>query len=269
MRQFIGITRFALLGPMGEGDFVFPHRKKPAVLSRSQWVHSPQYLAHRLMLWKALALPSIIAMQRQLPSGYFYNHLVAINPNLPNEKALLSTFPWFVRVVRIAPEERLEHGLEHAINALAAQDEYFTFRLDDDDALTDDYLPMVASLWERGHSIITPVEGYFIGANRRKPHLPLRMVPAVNAGSPHGIGAFNAHIHALGKHNAIPGTVGITGRVYWLRSVHRSNVTLAGHAGTPWGKTDADVPPRPTLERYFTHLSHDALAEALTHTPIR
>lgn len=267
MRHIIGITRFALVGPMGEGEFVFPHRKKPSIYSRAQWVHSPGYLAHRLRLWQALALPSIEAMHRRVPEGYIYSHILATNHNLPNEKALLATLPWFVRIVRMEPTQRLEQGLERAIDGLAGGMEYFTFRLDDDDALVADYFELVVSQWDHGYPVIAPASGFFIGTNRRKPHLPLRMVPATNVGSPHGIGAYNARIHDLGKHNAIDGTIAFTDRVYWLRSVHRSNVTLAGHAGTPWGKTNDDVPPAPTLARYFPHLSHDTLAEVLRLDP--
>jgi hypothetical protein len=270
MRHIVGITRFALQGPMGEGEFSFPHRKKPAKYeTKRAWVYSPGYLRHRLALWKALALPSVEAIEKRLPPGYVYTHLVAVNPDLPIRTELEQSFTSSTQqIAEIETSLRLEKGLAPLIDNIVGPHDYFTFRLDDDDALCAEYVDMVVAQWEHGHAVITPTRGFYIGIKRSMVGEPLRVVPASNPGSPHGIGAFNAHIHALGKHNAIPGTVGIADRVYWLRSVHRSNVTLAGHAGTAWGASNADVAPAVTLERFFPHLSLPAVTEALRQDPI-
>lgn len=266
MRRIIGITRFALVGNMGEGQFHFPHRKKPAQYTRRDWVFSKGYLAHRLQLWQAFALPCISAFT--VPEGYDYTHLVAINPDLPNKEALQLTLPKHVQLVEIGTHERLEVGLMLPLNWVIEGHEYFTFRLDDDDALTTNYLQMVADKWDRGYDVITPVEGWFIGVDRMSFGEPMRAVAAVNAGSPHGIGAYNKRIHDLGKHNAIPGTVGITDRVYWLRTVHRSNVSLAGNPNTPWGKKRTEnVDPLTVLANNFPHLSAGAVEDALRRGP--
>lgn len=285
MRRIIGITRFALVGNMGEGQFIFPHRKKPKGLTREAWVTSPGYLAHRYALLWAFAMPSILANMARVPEGYEYMHLIATNPNCPLRqqlKAALSPYLFpRVYVVDIEPSARLDEALQPCISSLVPLgDEYFTFRLDDDDALVGDYLDLVVREWpERQHGqsiqrrhVIAPAKGFYFGLDRHAGAAageePLRMVPAVNPGSPHGIGAYNDNIHALGKHNAIPGTVPFLDRVYWLRTVHRSNVTLAGHGGTVWGGRGNDVIPEPLLERFFPHLDVEQITAALRQEPV-
>lgn len=273
MRHIIGITRFGLVGncAMGEGGFHFPHRKRPDSFKKDRdWVYSAGYLSHRLALWKALALPTIKALRKNLPPGYIYTHLVAVNAELPCHDALAESCHGSpAQLINIEQGRRLEKALDPTIASLATGYEgFFTFRLDDDDALIPRYLHTVSGCWEAGYQVITPVEGYFIGVDRKRAHFPLRMVPAVNAGSPHGIGAFNANIHNFGKHNAIPQTVGVgVGRPFWLRTVHRSNVTLAGHPGSPWGSQGKDVAADIMLPQHFPHLDPSAVHDALLRSP--
>ncbi len=208
-------------------------------------------------------------MQRQVPPGYQYMHLIATNPELPNFIELQQALPPFVQIVEVLQTDRLHEALNPAIAYYAAGREYFSFRLDDDDALTPNYLQLVVDNWHRKLRSITAVDGWYIGINRRRAGgQELRMVKAFNAGSPHGTGAYNDNIHSLGKHNAIPGTGHITAPVYWLRTVHRSNVTLAGHAGTPWGRKDTDVAPELVLPKEFPHLSQAAMTAALRLDPV-
>lgn len=258
----IGITRFSLANEKLLTAFGRTVGRTYAEAVRHNF--DPQRLAMRLALLRTFPVPSIKAQEEI--EGVRLTYLVLVSTELPQEwkDAVRASITMLqdARVFEIGGQEHFYRVVRQAVVDIAAEERVFTFRLDDDDALSANYLRMVFDL-ARGASdtVICMDRGIWIARQGDR-------IVAIESAQPfnaQGIGyltrrseklqtIFNLGDHRyLGRENRCRHE---TRSVLWIRGVHADNdspVTLP--------KDGAVIPD---WQRLFPHVDPAAALAALS-----
>jgi hypothetical protein len=258
----IGITRFSLANEKLLTAFTKTSEKTYADAVRYNF--DPRRLARRLALFRTFPVPSMRAQQQI--EGVRLTYLVLVSTELPQEwkDAVRASVAGLqdARVFEIGGQENFYRVVRQAVVDIAAEERVFTFRLDDDDALSANYLRTVIKL-ARGASdtVICMDRGIWIE------RLGDRIV-AIEGAKPfnaQGIGyltrragklqtIFNLGDHRyLGRKNRCRHE---TRSVSWIRGVHADNdspVTIP-----------EDGAVAPDWLRFFPHIDPVAAFAALS-----
>jgi hypothetical protein len=219
----VGITRFSVVGA--------PHLFA-ATTGRSQdeadrIIFAPERMRTRFQLFETLALPSIDAIAKRYVR---FRYLILISNALPSFwqarlAAITSHRPW-CRILRLAREESLNARARQAAADFANGAPLFSFRIDDDDALSANYLDALVAHADIGSPVaLTFADGIYLRTSDFAAFAIRRPLIAIGLGylAPNA----DRTIFDLGSHMTIPerGTrvVEISGGPHWIRSVHSQN----------------------------------------------
>ncbi len=224
MLTIIGITRFSLVTNSTLGDFVATRGGSRADAEAAVFA-SPR-MKSRFQLFGALTLPSMAALARQSDN---FHYLLMISSRLPLRwKLKLKTYVWrypWCRIIELQPEEHLAQRARIEAGSIANGSPMFTFRIDDDDALSTEYLDSVIAASTHGAIALSFERGIALHMKGAASFATIitPKTPAV------GLGYFSAGktIHDLGNHTKIAERgvelVVLDDRPYWLKSVHSNN----------------------------------------------
>ncbi|HEM8494225.1 TPA: hypothetical protein U2Q01_000640 [Burkholderia multivorans] len=137
----IGVTRFSvdplsiIQQSLTEDEM---HRRRTAV-------YVPARLTSRLALFRAFALPSLRSAAMRHPN---FIHLIAYSSGLPPDiRASLHEIsrphrPW-LQLLEVHPQEKFVDKVRDTVMAIAGGQVAFNFRIDDDDAISPDFVDAV------------------------------------------------------------------------------------------------------------------------------
>jgi len=223
----IGITRFSVVerGPVKS----FKRSKDLAYEDRCRYIFDRHRMRRRFRLFEAFALPSLINIARQYE---YFRHVILISHNLPIHWKLRLRWvtrglPW-CRVVAVGPDTKMSATRRKVTAELAGSRRYFSFRLDDDDALGADWLPAVLAhaRTRKDDFVLTCTDGFYL--QRDEPG-SVRIAPMHYPNNAQGLGYFSRSrdgrtIYCLGKHTKVDrrtAVVQFAERPCWLRALHR------------------------------------------------
>ncbi len=263
--KIVGITRYSVIS---RKSFLATRGMDGATARARIW--QPRRMAHRAMLFNAIALPSFGEIARIYPH---YIHIVLVSEDLPYVyraplDALAATRPW-LRLVAVDDKGDFA-AMKPVLAQIAGEDPVYVFRIDDDDALSpaafvDTVLKNAGCAPGTAMSLD---EGFMIRPAWNSVSIRKETIPFVSA----GLGVFTRgpqplSIYALGNQNkftkkGIP-TIYAKGRL-WLRSKTDTSDTPM----STW-KRWRYFPSRPAeverlLRDRFPGLETDAVIEAIT-----
>jgi Putative rhamnosyl transferase len=263
----VGVTRFsvdpACIIEPGEAT-------KPMATLRAALYDSARLRQH-FGLFCNFTFPSMRAAAQRHPR---FHYVVLVSPRLPaHYKARLYAMhllnrTWFhLRTVREG--DRLSDVTRRVALELSAGSRTFNFRIDDDDAISPDFVNKVLDLSEAHDdgTIVSFDRGYYL---QRLSHSSFRLHEKAYPKIAIGLGLFSAPraaacIYLQGVHNRIAPerVVNVADRRYWIRTLHREN-----DSGIRAEETDplplADVCR--SLAPAFGHLALERALAALPET---
>ncbi len=205
----------------------------------------------RFQLFETLTLPSIDVIAKRYAR---FRYLILISDALPlfwqaRLAASTSYRPW-CRVLRLAREERVSICARKAAADFANGAPLFSFRIDDDDALSANYLDALVAHVDIAPSLsLSFAEGIYLRMSDFAAFAARR--PLVAIGLEYLAPNTDRTIFDLGPHRTIPergtGVIEVSGGPYWIRSVHSSNDSDCARA----------------FDRPQRFLTHHALGEIL------
>jgi hypothetical protein len=148
MLSYFGLTRFSVVTETNRNEFRAT-RRSPSYADAANAVLFDKRLDQRFALFETFALPSIRTLMSREP-GYW--HFIAISDRLPERyathmRSLLGDLPR-VRTLVIGQHDDVRDAFRAAVAGNGSEAPVFTFRLDDDDALADNYLELVRGALE-------------------------------------------------------------------------------------------------------------------------
>lgn len=225
--KIAGITRYSVIA---ERSFAATRGLDESAARRVIW--RPERLAHRELLFRAIALPSLNAIAARYEN---FRHFVLISRDLPQpfKRALeeMAAGRAWLQIVEVGP-----HGDFSSVNAeivnFVGEAKAFVFRLDDDDALAPDAFlaAIIANVDCADGTVLSPDEGFIIRRAWNSVSLVKARVPFMAV----GLGVYSRgpnviSIHDLGNQNKIAAkgypVVHARGRL-WLRTKHETSDTL-------------------------------------------
>lgn len=242
-----GLTRYSVLSATGlrqTRDFTYEERVAHLL--------SDERLAKRMRLFQAFVAPELQIMSKNHQG---FRHLVFVSPELPAiwlKRLRKSLAGIRHKIVSIAPEENLKDKARASVADFSSGAPFFTFRVDDDDALPSGYLDCILSNQptDGTHRALSFDEGYFIRKrNRGSFAVELRSKPliAIGLGLYSPAGAEPKTIFCLGNHKTINQFVPVThlASPHWLRTIHDTNDSEAR-------VRNKNLYTRPQLKRLLT-----------------
>jgi hypothetical protein len=251
----IGLTRFSVVNQFTMYQFA-QTREADLEAARAR-IFAPERLKHRFALFEALTLPSMVALASQYACFW---HVVLISPGLPApwrnrlDHLAAGTGAW-CRVREVADHDNIAKAASLAAAECAEGRRVFSFRLDDDDAVSIHYLDAArkAAAAAPDGTVISFDTGVKIqgidaqGAIVAPSSYPFIALGLGHVGSPHG----GQTIFDLGSHRTIrqrAATVQLADQTYWCRSVH---------ATSDAGKRSAPKQPKMNATEIARRLSSD------------
>lgn len=146
----IGITRFSLVLEKHQGSFTAT--RGISYDEAASRIFDSKRMAHRFRLFRVFCLPTIMSLVRR---DSRVHHIILVSKEMPLRwqvrlRAMVFGHPR-VHVVSLSRAERFGPAVCAFAERIVSGD-VFTFRLDDDDALSRDYLPTVLE-WCTSHPI--------------------------------------------------------------------------------------------------------------------
>lgn len=260
--KVFGLTRFSVLAGKGLRQTQdLPYEQ------RAEHIFCAERMHHRTRLFRAFVAPELRLMTKQ---NRQFRHLVFISPEMPLiwklrlRKSLIGIRH---KIVRVRADENLLLKAKATVAVLAKGDEFFTFRVDDDDALPNGYMRSILANrpTEPGYKALSCDEGYYVKKLPRNRYLvDRRNVPliAIGLGLYVSKGAEPRTIFCLGNHKKIIEKVEVI-RItspWWLRTVHGSNDSMSKLKD---GKIYSPGQVERLIQREFPALEHSKAMSAL------
>jgi hypothetical protein len=226
--KVFGLTRFSVLAGVG-----LKQTRHLPYEQRAEHILGDARLDHRMRLFRAFVIPELRLMTKQNKQ---FRHLVFISPEMPliwKLRLRMSLIGIRHKVVTVRADENLIYKARQTVADLANGDEFFTFRVDDDDALPSGYMRCVLDNKPAApeYKALSCDEGYFIKKLPRDRYLvDRRKVPliAIGLGLYVPKGADPKTVFCLGNHEKINEQVSVE-RIMsprWLRTVHDTNDSM-------------------------------------------
>ena len=242
-RRIIGFLRYSVVTEESVGHFA--RTRRAGFAEACAQVFDPRRLAARAALFEAITLP---CFRQQATLGIPFELCVLVSPALPASwrdrlERSVADAP-FVRLVEVAPDEQVAAVTERVSYAdlPPTVTHVTTFRIDDDDCVSDDYMALLAAASNDANAgkVHSFNQGFYAGLDADDQFF---MYPRANTNNAWGL-AFLASasdgrtIFSLGRHSRIyeAAEVVINERPQaWIRSVHdagdRFTVPPAGGRG--------------------------------------
>ncbi len=253
--HFIGLTRFSVVSEASLGSFRSTRdggydQAVAAILSEDR-------LAHRFSLFEAFALPSIAALMASEPS---YRHVIAVSDRLPSHHAtrlrtLVSSLP-HVQVLSVGRRDDMRDLFRAAADLGSSP--VFTFRLDDDDALSRSYFSMIreALTGMDGEVAVSIDDGYHLERRAHGYRLAPKNSPLIALGL--GLLSRSRTIFDAGKHtdlNVRYEVRHVRGHAGWVRVKHEhSDVRRRWYRSQWWRPSISAAHVRERLGPAFAHV---------------
>jgi hypothetical protein len=213
----IGMTRFSIVT---ESTLLsFPPHRGDSYKDVFESIYDKTRMSRRLELFKNVCLASIKCLK--FAEGVDFYYLVFISSEMPEvwRNKLVQTLPPFARLVSVDKDENF-FGVTlremRKINSTA-----FTFRLDDDDGLCHDYLRLVQANAQYG-KVLSFDKGWYVSGGIAGYGVRIKETPNIAI----GLGYYgDKTIYNLGNHTLIEDAVRLTGKPYWVRTVHDQNIS--------------------------------------------
>jgi len=227
----VGITRFSVLNKQSLSSF---HQTRSVSLEAAKAiVFSPKRLSNRFRLFRTFALPSIAAIAA---SHRQFQHIILTSAELPQEwktklYAIASRAPW-LKIVELAPADSHIVAARDAVQEFSSSSRTFTFRLDDDDALSSAYVDAIVSATTLvpDNTVLSFDTGFKFQQGRFGGLILSQRVRALGSAGLGYVrsGSDTKTIFDLGSHTEIGGTNAvhhIADKPYWIRTFHDTNDT--------------------------------------------
>jgi len=262
----VGITRFSVVTRSSLTHFSLTGgRDRP---DAEKQIFTADRLRVRFRLFRTLTLPSMAMVARRYQH---FRYLVLTSRNLPllwrlRLKTMVWRYPW-CQIVELLPDENIRRRARAEASAFAKRAPLFSFRIDDDDALSVTYLDALlahvnvkaaaAYCFDRGLYVQNSKQGTLMAVPTHKP------LVAVGLGylDPSG----KKTVFDLGNHTKIAeqGPVStLPGAPFWIKSIHAGNDSkdpFAGYLDGCLGPADLDR----AMREYFPHIDIGRLTRAL------
>lgn len=266
MLEIVGITRFALVNE--SLLTIHPLTRHQSIAEAQKTVFDPARMKARMLMFCGLALPSVLGMVR--PAGVRLRYVVVTSAELPDcwkdrLRAVLSRDP-VCSLLEIEAGDQVWPAVRRAVfEGLWPGDSVFTFRLDDDDVLSRDYLCRVAAWIEGGgRGVLSFDSGIYLARLGQVWRWGLRTVPNIAIGL--GLLASPERpltIYDRGNHVEIDRgnqVSRVVDQPMWIRTIHAHNSSgVSRFAGQQIGNDQV----RLMLRRLFPHVDQEAAMEAL------
>lgn len=261
--KFFGITRFNLVTRKTLRSFRATKNKTLAAAKNE--IYNEANLRSRLELFKALCLPTYTMLARESPDSY---GLILINKDLPIKikqelEELCLNIPRLL-LIELGDHEGIDEVIKPVILDLSHKDDrVFTYRYDDDDALSIDFLSQIEQV-SLGVDIDTVVSfryGYYLSRiNDENYTLYVRNYPlnACGLGLISYLDNFKT-IFELGSHTQIKEPVVLIEDVLgWLSTQHAHNDSKIGKARQKLLTKEIVID---TISEKFPHIDTEILSK--------
>jgi hypothetical protein len=256
----VGVTRFSV-DPL---SIIRQSLPEDEMLRRQSATYSPDRLSSKLDLFEKFTLPSLRAAS-ELHEDFF--HLIAYSSELPASitarlDEIYTEHKCWLQLLKVQPHEALADVLRMPIRSLSKGRRLFNFRIDDDDAISPDFVTatLVAAEECPDGTVLSFDIGIYVQRIAGDEFIVHEFdYPKIAI----GLGVFSGPecvelVFDLPVHHKIPQhrTRNIRDRHYWLRTLHSHNDSGTRAQNTqPVTAGDAYT----LLSPRFAHLQVDAL----------
>lgn len=259
--KFFGITRFNLVTSKTLGSFRSTKNKTLEAAKRE--LYEENNLRVRLELFKSFCLPTYKMLARQSINSY---GLILINKDFPEKFKyelidLCLTVPR-LSVIELNDQQGIIEVIKPLIQSMGGNEKIFTYRYDDDDALSIDFLEQIERncLLADINTVISFNDGYCLSRiNKDSYNLYVRKYPlnAFGLGIVSDLNDFKI-IFELGSHTQIKlPTIHIKDVLGWLCTVHADNDSRVGKRRLEIESKDSVIK---AINEKFPHIEKDILS---------
>jgi hypothetical protein len=266
----VGVTRCSVVNKSTLTAF-FETKEVDVEAARAR-IYEAERLRHRFALLETIMLPSVRVLAERHKS---FCQLLLVSDDLPKMwknrlASLAERIPWLT-VAEVGADETVSTATRRAISQWANGGRVFSFRIDDDDAVstqyTDELLARLPGVPDG--SALSFDTGVFVeGCDATSAYVAPKSVPCIALGLGYVTRAPDQTVvFGLGRHTTIAErfpTVNVTGGTYWLRSLHAHNDTGPRRAPTSDAQTINVM--REALQPLFPYVDFAALAPLLAET---